>query len=77
VKFVRLLVFILATILLAGGYLVSQIAYVKSIGEKGKTPVVVYAERIDVPVIVLASVIVVVGCVIFTVFQEPKEDGSD
>ena len=76
-KLVRLLLFVLATILLAGGYLVSQITYVKSIGERGSTPVVQYAERIDVPIIVIASLIVVVGCIIFTLFQERKEDGSD
>lgn len=76
-KLLRLLVFILATILLAGGYLVSQLAYAKMLATNEITPVVEYAERVDVPVIVLASLIVIVACIVFTVFQEPKEDGSD
>ena len=76
-KFVRLLVFILATILLAGGYLVSQLAYAKMLATRDPAPVVSYAERIDVPVIVLAASIVIVACIVFTLFQEPKEDGSD
>ena len=76
-KLFRLLIFIMAAILLAGGYLVSQIAYAKSLATRDPTPVVAYAERIDVPVFVLASLIVIVACIVFTLFQEPKEEGSD
>lgn len=74
---IRVMVFALATLLLAGGYLLSQLSYAKMLDTRDPQSVVEYAAKVDVPLITFASLIVLVACVVFTLFQEPKEEDAD
>lgn len=76
-KLVRLLLFASGVLLLAGGYIMSQLVYAKMVNTQDPTVVLEYAKQIDVPIVSLLAAIVVIGCAVSAVFASDQEGEPD
>ncbi len=77
-RLIRVIVVAAAALLLAGGYVSSQLAFVAS-----NTPGTLtldaakdYAARMDVPAIRIIALLILVACVVLVMVQDPAE-GAD
>lgn len=72
----RNLTFLVATILLAGGYLASQKAYFDAQDPRFATATAEYTERIDSPSVKVLAMLIVLACIVFA-FTNERAEGSE
>lgn len=75
-RLVRIIVMIAATLLLAGGYVSSQMAFVASRFPQSRDAAQVYAANIDSIAVKGLALLILVACVVMAIVTLPAE-GAD
>jgi hypothetical protein len=73
VNLVRVAVFAAAALLLAGGYLASQAAFLASLDPQARSATADYAKAIDSPAVKLIALAIFLACVVFTALPQKEE----
>ena len=71
---VRVAVFAAAALLLAGGYLASQAAFLASLDPGARGATADYAKAIDSPAIKLIALVIFLACIVFAAL--PQKEGQ-
>ncbi len=72
----RVIVIAAAALLLAGGYLSSQVAFVASVNPLTRNATNEYAANMDSPVIRIVALLILLASVVLAIVQKPAE-GAD
>ena len=68
-RLIRAIVIVAATLLLAGGYVSSQMAFVASRHQE-------YAAKMDSPAIRIVALLILIACIVLVIVRDPAE-GAD
>ncbi|MCH7944455.1 MAG: hypothetical protein IIC73_00335 [Armatimonadetes bacterium] len=75
-KLIRAIVIAAAALLLAGGYVSSQMAFVASRSPEARDAAKDYAANMDMPAIRIVALLILIACIVLAIVHDPAE-GAD